>query len=463
MIQSSTMTKTTQLGTQRIPSQQVKWYYVRKNGVKLTYEHDARPAYDRRVGRKVTLSSHTGRDGRFRPCIHDQESYSVVPTQTLPANPDYQRVGPSASTDVVEGRIDGLIPDVHRQYYSQFTQAVDAVGVSLASVQWNALAATAINTMLPSFNGETSLANFIFELKDFKDVFKYLSTGFRKKLSRLQNFRVKDNLGNEKMVNIYRGDKPLEWMSKRYLEYSFGWLPLYKDVVALYKSISGFEATFREMVRRELQPQQRYWGTTIPGTASGPSVPFARTNAGPQGGWYSPANNLVRVYVDQEASSGIRYYATMRYRYKLPAELFAVGGKLKAYKDLLGINGNPAHLWNAIPFSFIIDWFINVNKYLERLKVDNIQIQTEILDFCHSARFEKVVSYSIGSETIIRDGSNGAVLRTPLATKKYDICKKISYKRLTGIPDFRTAILQSGLSLREFTLGGALLGARKGY
>lgn len=445
------------------PPNQVISYYVRKDGVKSQSLYTPRPAYARRIGAKSTLNSSTGKDGRFRPCVHDQERYSVVPLVELHAEKDYETVGPVAADTIVEGRFTNILRDVHRQGYAQFKNACDSATTSLNGVQWSALGETAIQNMTPSFSGDNSLVNFVLELKDFKDIFKYLATGFRKKLSRLDNFRVKDNLGNERIINITERDKPLQWMSKKYLAYNFGWLPLYNDVVALYESISGFEATFREMIRRESIPQQRYWGTTIPGTSSALSTPYFNSTAGPEGGWLGACSNRFRVRVTMDACEGIRYHAAMRYRYKLPSDIFGVGGKLKAYKDLLGINGNPAILWNAIPFSFIIDWIVNVSGYLERLKVDNIQIQTEILDFCHSARIERNVSLSIGSEKIFAYYNGGTLVRLPRAERVLDTCKKISYKRLVGIPNFRAAILQNNLSPRKFALAGALGGARRGY
>lgn len=387
----------------------------------------------------------------------------MVPLNTQLQSLNYYVVGNASSSTIVEGRIQGLLTELHRQYYPAFLTACSSATTSIASVQWNALAASAVQSMLPSFTGDTSLVNFILELKDFRDVVKYLATGFRKKLQRLDSFRVKSKDGTEHVITITQRDKPLAWLSKKYLAYNFGWAPLYRDVVSLYESITSFEARYREMVRRENVAQQRYWGTWIPGTATPFKTTYSNMLAGPSGGWIGPADIRSQIRVEQEECAGVRYHATMRYRYKLPSELFEVGGKLKAYKDLLGINGNPAIIWNAIPFTFVIDWFFNVSAYLERLKMDNIQIQTEILDFCHSARIERRVNFSIASEIKYVTQPGGTVTRLPQAPRVYDSCKKVVYKRLTGMPDFRTAILSSGLNLKEFALSSALLGVRRTY
>lgn len=453
------MTKTRPYGLQRVIPERVIWVYTQKNGVKQTYTRAQAASYDRRFGSASSITSQSGRDGRFRPTKHTQEVYTVKPLSTLPGPLLYANTAATGST-IADGRLSGMLQDVHRQKYPQFIAACNSVAVSTGSVQWNALAESAVQNMMPSFTGSTSLVNFILELKDFRDVFKYLATGFSRKLNQLDRFRVRNNKGVETVITVdFKKGRTLEKLSRQYLGVQFGWLPLYRDVVALYKSVRDFEVAFREMVRRELKPQQRYWGSWIPGTDLPRESYYYTALAGPEGGWIGPQNTKSVVRIAKEATQGVRYHATMRYRYKLPAELFGVGGKAKAFLDLLGVNRNPAILWNAIPFSFIVDWVVNVSKYLERLKLDNIQIQTEILDFCHSARSERTVNFHIGGENII-DPSPGHMR---LAENLVDSCRKVVYERRVGIPNFRAAILTSGLNMREFSLGGALLGARRGY
>lgn len=459
------MTKTTTSGTQLVPSQKWKVDYRYYSGAVTAFEGPLRPAYARRTGGDGSITSQSGIDGRYRPCKHTHSRYTVVPLSTLPSPLRYEAVGSNPTSAVKTGLAYGYHEDVHSSVYPQFLTGCAAATVSLASVQWNALAASAVQAMVPSFTEGTSLVNFLLELKDFKDVFKYLATGFRKKLTRMNTFRLKPKNGYKEQNESFDPDKgkPLQWLSKRYLEYNFGWRPLFRDVVALYQSIRDFELRFKEMVRREKIPQQRYWGTTIPGSETALIDRYKNLNFGLTGGYTGAATNRFRVRVTQDASPGIRYHAAMRYRYRLPSDILSVGGKLNAYLDLLGVNSNPAILWNAIPFSFIVDWFFNVSKYLERLKVDNVQIQTEILDFCHSAKSSKAVSLWIGGENIFKENSWGVLQRLPLAETCTDSFTTTVYERKTGIPDFRTAILTSGLDLREFALAGALAGVRRGY
>jgi len=453
------ITKTTNYGSMTVTPHGARITIQEKNGVTTSYLRPARPTYIRRIGKKASITSHTGNDGRFRPCSHSQENYIVRPLSSLSRIQQYTDLpGASPSTQTRIWLYD-LNADAHAARYTQFTTACNQNVLSLNSVPWGALSSTALQNMLPSFNaGENSLVNFILELKDFKDVWKYVAGGFVRKIDRMNAFRVKGRDGRERslMVDMDR-NKPLQKLSKYYLGYNFGWRPLYNDVVSLVQSLTSFQKTYDELVQRQNRPQQRYWGQWIAGTATNEVVRYERIN-GPNGGWIGVFQGHSRVRVVQEKTDGIRYHATLRYRYKLPSELFSTGGKVKSFLDLLGVSRNPAILWNAIPFSFIIDWVVNVGQYLERLKVDNIQIQTELLDFCHSARIERSVRMDLQVDNCFKPSPYSY-----MAMETSDVCTKREYQRRVGIPDFRTAIATSGLSLREFSLAGALMGARRGY
>lgn len=83
--------------------------------------------------------------------------------------------------------------------------------------------------------------------------------------------------------------------------------------------------------------------------------------------------------------------AVMRYHYRLPPEVHRAAGQMAGFLDILGINANPAIIWNAIPFSFIVDWFYDVGDFLERFTVKNVRPITEITDFCVSVKAKRVL------------------------------------------------------------------------
>lgn len=440
--------KTIPQGQMTVTPLGVKTYIIYNAGNTATFLKTARPPYSRRFGSSSTITSQSGKDGRFRPVVHSKANYHANPLSTLQP---YQyaanrRTNTTSTSDVWQTYLYGLAEDVHAAHYFRFTAGVDAVNLSLASVQWASLSATALQTMLPSFHSQNSLVNFLLELKDFKSVVKYMFNGISGKLKLL-----------DALVGFKKGDKPFKNLSRMYLSYSFGWRPLFNDIVAFIQTVSGFEARYRELMQRAGSPQQSYWGTWIAGTAANETVYYTNgAGDGPNGGWVGTFIGKYRLKIVQEATKGIRYHATLRYRYAMPDELRSAGGKAKAFLDLLGVARNPAILWNAIPFSFIIDWIVNVSKYLERLRVDNIDFKTEILDFCHSARIERAVRCEMAGENFFYP--TGTSL---LPYKTVDMCVKTAYERKLGLPNYLTAIQSSGLNPREFSLAAALVGANR--
>lgn len=439
--------KTRPVGTQTVVPIGARISIIYNAGNTATFLRSARPSYVRRFGPSSTITSQSGIDGRFRPVSHSQANYLANPLSKLQpySYGENYRTNTTSTSTVWKTWIYGLAEDVHAYRYSRFTAGCDNVNLTLASVQWASLSATALSTMLPSFHSDNSLVNFLLELKDFKSVVKYAFGNVSKKLTLM-----------ESLIGFKRSNSTLKNLSRSYLSYSFGWKPLLNDLVSFIQTISGFEARYRELMQRSGIPQQSYWGTTIAGTSAPDTVYYTNgAGDGPNGGWVGTFLGRYQVRVIQEATEGVRYHATVRYRYQMPDELRSAMGKLKAFLDLLGVARNPAILWNAIPFSFIVDWIVNVNGYLERLRADNISFKTEILDFCHSARIERGIRLEMAGNNYLY--TSGYM---PLAYQTVDHCRKVVYERKLGLPNFLTAIQTSGLNPREFSLGGALVGAR---
>jgi hypothetical protein len=46
----------------------------------------------------------------------------------------------------------------------------------------------------------------------------------------------------------------------------------------------------------------------------------------------------------------------------------------------MGFELNPRIIWDAIPFSFVVDWFFNVGGFLARYKVDALELPIVLVD-----------------------------------------------------------------------------------
>lgn len=436
--------KITQASFQTVTPRKVIMTYANNRGDTTSYERGAYGALLRNHGETAVLFSETSKDGHFNPCSHSKESYDALPLSSVA--PEYMeaRYYTTGPTGLKYCRIYNLYQNTHHLRYAAFKSAVNAVTTDVKNIPWGSLSAQALQTMLPTLHAKTNLVNFILELKDFKWVMKGSATRI------LQRWRGQRGLFER---DWNPGRSTAKTLANKYLAYSFAWRPLISDVYALWKQATSLNEKVSRLIREASTVRQSYWGTTVPGT----SLPLVSSNYidGPTGGWVGGFTGKTQTKITTSDSAGVRYHATVRYRYNVPADLLAASGQFRAALDVLGVGLNPAILWNAIPFTFIIDWLVDVSTWLEQFRVDNVQLTTEILDFCHSGKSSRQVRMAIAGE--MEDNGTRSYM-SPVTT---DTCTKSYYERRVGDPGFYQAIRTSGLNGREFSLAGALAISRR--
>jgi hypothetical protein len=140
-----------------------------------------------------------------------------------------------------------------------------------------------------------------------------------------------------------------------------------------------------------------------------------------------------------------RFYGNMTYWYTVPT----MGGLIdqtNAFLDDIGINLNPAIVWNAIPWSFVIDWVLNVNLWLDQFKYRQLEPVTVIGQYCWTMHVKRVTTLMMGY-----GGSANPVQRI----------SEEAYRRQVAVPNWISSIQTSGLSLKEFSLASALAITRR--
>lgn len=436
--------------------------YIRsrfKNGSVFNAEYGLTTPYTRRIGEKAKITSESGKDGRYRPVTHTRARYFVPVPQ-----PDwYESItnkfairsgGPSSTVFCETAGFDSVC---HRTAYSRFESFAE-LSLSLAGLQWDGLAANALSKMMPSFYERNSLINFLYELKDFK----HLALAFRDKALGKHANILKAILGlnhKKKRPKALNGKLTMKELSSVYLQYNFGWAPLFNDIAGFVSTMKRFQRKYFELLALEGTVRTARYRQWVDGSAQSQQV--VESGEPTFGGWSGVMHRRGYYRIIRDQTKGTQYCASMRYRYKLPANIRQPAGIIAAKLDALGLtSGNPAVVWNAIPYSFVIDWLINVGQTLERLRTDNAPIQTEILDFCHSAKIQRGVGLyykSMLTQPTGPDSYNyyyGAEVLT-------DACVNSIYERRIGLPNIRNAALATGLNFRELLLGGALLSANR--
>jgi hypothetical protein len=110
--------------------------------------------------------------------------------------------------------------------------------------------------------------------------------------------------------------------------------------------------------------------------------------------------------------------------------------------DLFGANLNPAIVWNAIPFSFVVDWFLKVGDYFDKMEVqlfgDNFPT---LLDFLFSEKYKMLEEY-------IYDGN-------VIASASYEVYDRQKMKPPEEIFS-PGAIALGDFNVEQLLLGGSL-------
>jgi hypothetical protein len=168
--------------------------------------------------------------------------------------------------------------------------------------------------------------------------------------------------------------------------------------------------------------------------------------------------DLTRIEVRRIVSSfPSEFHAEIEYTYKY-AQFQVEFAQLLGLLDAFGINLNPATIWRAIPFSFIVDWVINVGRWLDRLKLRNMEPAINIRRYCWSIKRSRRIDCTIGRFSA--NYSPNSSVFAPDHSIPLPSVSETSYGRWITLPD-RTSIESSSLDSEEFTLGAALLLSRR--
>jgi len=120
---------------------------------------------------------------------------------------------------------------------------------------------------------------------------------------------------------------------------------------------------------------------------------------------------------------------------------------LRGMLDSLGFELNPRIIWEAVPFSFVVDWFFSVGNFLESLKVDALELPVELAD----SYLQLSEDLSIGS--YLRLDVNSTVSSSTSWPGVATVSKK--FKRAPMLPDYSTL---RALDVHWPTLRQAMLG-----
>jgi hypothetical protein len=224
-------------------------------------------------------------------------------------------------------------------------------------------------------------------------------------------------------------------VSGGFLNFSFGWKPFVGDLMKL----SGLLST----VSAKIEHLRATWGKK---TRLGH---YASNVVSVQTGPLSVFNQRVNTW---DAPDRTEYWQLKGYRCDLRAggylyhrlkDLDSAYGYIRACAAALGL-GNPLKaVWQALPYSFVVDWFLGLSRHLDTLDINPFKGDWQVSDFSSSAIANVVWS-------VYQDSA-------PHGMQYLGRVRAKRYERISHLPVPASVFTLTGLSPQQLLLSTAML------
>jgi len=314
--------------------------------------------------------------------------------------------------------------------------------------------------MLPLIKSELSLVNSIIELKDFLTLKRSLddiTRDIKIVQSVYSTVKMSARMTLSRMLKANRAR--VRTASNAYLQHAFNLSTLVADINGIFRSLSNYEKKMNDLITRSGSVQTRHfryvWGEhTFAHSDSKGSLAvsdWSLKDEGLSSGTLTRYQTLRRVVKTESAV----FHAQIRYNY-LFTDYQIRHAKLLTLLDYFGVNLNPAIIWNAIPWSFVVDWVFGVGRYLDQFKEGAMQPKINIIGYLWSVKRQR--------RTMVWSGITAPAVYHLDGLPKVDILlpmvDETAYRRQVETVGV-SSITSSGLSLKEISLGAALVLARR--
>jgi len=192
-----------------------------------------------------------------------------------------------------------------------------------------------------------------------------------------------------------------EWMSSQ-LAYDYGLIPSLKDLGEFIEIIKkwGSLIDYKNYLTKEIYTAHKPVREMVPPQS------YSRTYLFHEEGARATLNMRFEV-------GAKRLYQTTKYYFVAP-ELHGLLATIKAAADRLGLNDPAAALWDIIPFSFVIDWVVDIGGWLHKnLKPNWYPVDLVVSDWAESlireTTYEGDLTYDAPTSTGVFGSTRGPV------------------------------------------------------
>jgi hypothetical protein len=325
----------------------------------------------------------------------------------------------------------------------------------LAPTNIDELISRSLKSLVPKVKAKVQLLNSLIELKDFVTL--------KKTINRVKNLgsalRSRGIGGSLRDVAGSAADL--------FLQMQFNIKPLISDIQGIHDALVDSLGRFRLLMqfdgvpqvtkyRRDLREVDGYSLKEDSVQVWWPIDPYYDVVFNPHQGWavdphYSWASVFRGVTIHKDLFSAqlrfIARWSQTQHRYAEQLGLI----------DALGLSFNPKHVWDAIPWSFVIDWVVKVGDFLDQFKRGALDPVLDVLDYSWSISREREIDLAVQLKRY-REGSDPPVLIEDKLVV-YPTFRETAYSR-QPIEVGRNALIVSELSLKEISLATSLVIAR---
>lgn len=277
---------------------------------------------------------------------------------------------------------------------------------------------------------------FIVELRDIK---------------RGINLLKKTHKAVKRVGTLRKGAKVVgDLAPEHHLNYNFGVAPFISDLIKLVKQLATFQEKLKALKDGVGKVHDLHVSYTVPD--EGGEIIFPAEPRPPAGSWCGNVNSP-----NDDCMEGSEYFVkrqrtfrlgiTVKYRYSLPDFLTQWEETLFAFLAQIGYRPGLKTLWELIPFSFVVDWFYNVESMLPS-GPSAYPVKVDIIDICLSQKLTDTYSFKYDRKCFDR-------------VKEQPFLKHSLYQRVVG-SEALSLINDAGSSLElpsfsQFLLGASLL------
>lgn len=193
-------------------------------------------------------------------------------------------------------------------------------------------------------------------------------------------------------------------LGQHYLNYQFGWLPFVSDLRKMYTTYKNVDNIITNIYRNNGKWVKR----------SGTVRSERSTVTEWSESWRVPVfNPLVSADIDDQTqlsckgiiSQSERVWFSGRFRYYIPAissKILDSRWRANTVRKIMGLTITPADAWEAIPWSWLIDYFTNVGNVLSN--IDSGYVDDVVASYAYVMR-SSITSASQQSSGVLLDGT----------------------------------------------------------